>query len=68
LAVAKPMKYIAIAVMVSFAASAVLLDYPDKPITLVVPFAAGGPTEVGPGDQGRRTISRLVVAQFLSIR
>ncbi len=38
------MKKLALA-LVAVAASSAALAYPDKPITIVVPFAAGGPTD-----------------------
>ena len=39
------MKRTLLAVTALLAAGAAVADYPEKPITLVVPFAAGGPTD-----------------------
>ena len=41
-----------VAAAAMLAAGAALADYPEKPITLVVPFAAGGPTDKVARDAG----------------
>ena len=39
------MKYFLLAVLAAMTTTSAYADYPDKPITIVVPFAAGGPTD-----------------------
>ena len=46
------MKRLLTAALATLAATAALAEYPDKPITVVVPFAAGGPTDKVARDLG----------------
>jgi tripartite-type tricarboxylate transporter receptor subunit TctC len=49
-----------------FAASAAMAEFPDKPITVVVPFAAGGPTDKVARDLGealRKALNQTVVVE-----
>ena len=58
---------IAIAVAAAFSASAALAqDYPAKPVTIIVPFAAGGPTDVAAriyGEYFSRTLGQQFVVE-----
>jgi tripartite-type tricarboxylate transporter receptor subunit TctC len=39
------MKHALLAVVAAFSATAAFAEYPEKPVTIVVPFTAGGPTD-----------------------
>ena len=57
----------AVAVAAAFSASAAFAqDYPAKPVTIIVPFAAGGPTDVAAriyGEYFSRTLGQQFVVE-----
>jgi tripartite-type tricarboxylate transporter receptor subunit TctC len=55
-----------LAVFFAFASGAALAAYPERPVTLIVPFAAGGPTDVVArivGDHMSRTLGQQIVVE-----
>jgi tripartite-type tricarboxylate transporter receptor subunit TctC len=61
-----PMKQRLIAGLLAAMASAALAVYPEKPVTIVVPFAAGGPTDRVARDLGdvlRRQLKQPVIIE-----
>ena len=60
------MKKLLLTAVLSSVAAAALAEYPDKPITIVVPFAAGGPTDKVARDLGdvmRQKIGQSVIIE-----
>lgn len=60
------MKHVLIAALAIGAASAALAEYPEKPVTIVVPFAAGGPTDKVARDLGdvlRKQLGQTVIIE-----
>jgi tripartite-type tricarboxylate transporter receptor subunit TctC len=55
-----------LAAIFAFASGAALAAYPERPVTLIVPFAAGGPTDVVArivGDHMSRTLGQQIVVE-----
>ena len=60
------MKQVLIATLLAAAAGAARAEYPDKPVTIVVPFAAGGPTDKVARDLGdvlRKQLNQPVIIE-----
>ncbi len=60
------MKHILIAALAICTAGAALAEYPEKPVTIVVPFAAGGPTDKVARDLGdvlRKHLNQPVIIE-----
>jgi len=60
------MNKILIASLLAAASGAALAEYPEKPVTIVVPFAAGGPTDKVARDLGdvlRRQLNQPVIIE-----
>jgi tripartite-type tricarboxylate transporter receptor subunit TctC len=61
-----PLLRLLISAMLSLASVPALAEYPTKPITVIVPFAAGGPTDVVTrlvGDHMSRTLGQPLVVE-----
>ena len=57
---------LSIAALAAAAGTALAQDYPTRPITMIVPFAAGGPTDVVArivGDHMSRTLGQQIVVE-----
>src|SRR5438105_12461890 len=55
-----------LAAFFAFASGAAFAAYPERPVTLIVPFAAGGPTDVIArivGDHMSRTLGQQVIVE-----
>lgn len=60
------MKKILLAALLSTVAGVALAEYPEKPVTIVVPFAAGGPTDKVARDLGdvlRKQLNQPVIIE-----
>ena len=60
------MKFLISTALLLGAATAALAEYPDKPITVVVPFAAGGPTDKVARDLGdvlRKQLNQTIIIE-----
>ena len=60
------MKKVLLAAALAALSGAALADYPDKPITVVVPFAAGGPTDKVARDLGdvlRKQLNQTIIIE-----
>ena len=60
------MKYLLSTTLLLVAATAAQAEYPDKPITVVVPFAAGGPTDKVARDLGdvlRKQLNQTIIIE-----
>jgi tripartite-type tricarboxylate transporter receptor subunit TctC len=62
----KPLIAVALAAMAAFAGDAAAQSYPSRPITIIVPFAAGGPSDVLArviGERMRGTVGQTVIVE-----
>jgi tripartite-type tricarboxylate transporter receptor subunit TctC len=60
------MKHVLIATLLATVAGTALAEYPEKPVTIVVPFAAGGPTDKVARDLGdvmRKQLNQPVIIE-----
>ena len=60
------MKHLISAALLLGAATAALADYPERPVTVVVPFAAGGPTDKVARDLGdvlRKQLNQTIIIE-----